>query len=324
MPYLTIDDFVEAYAKMRQRGLPFLASKLSWNARERTRSAFDEVSLEAANWWIIPAVRRRWNRLITGNPDLEYEPYFAEKYLTGQTGLRMLSLGSGICSHELKLAQSQHFKEITCVDIAGRLLGEAAQKAAQLGLDNMVFREADLYRTDFPSQAYDVVFFHASLHHFAEIEQMLTQKVQPALRPGGLIVINEYVGPNRLQYPGHQIAAINEALQLIPLKYRLRFKTGAVKRKVQGPGLWRMILADPSECVDSEAILPALHRYFKALEEKPYGGNLLMLALKDIAHHFVQPDAEAQRALDDLFEAEDRYLQQHPSDFIFGVYQHLG
>ena len=324
MPYLTVDDFVEAYAKLRQRGLPFLASKLSWDARERTRSAFDDVTLEAANWWAVPEVRRRWNRLITGKPDLEYEPYFMEKYLSGQTGLRLLSLGSGICSHEIKLAQSKHFAEATCVDIAGNLLRDAARKAAQLGLDNMVFREADLYRTDFESESYDVVFFHASLHHFAEVEQMLIHKVRPVLRPGGLIVINEYVGPNRLQYPKYQIAAINEALQLLPKRYRLRFKTRAVKQKVQGPGLWRMILADPSECVDSESILPALHRHFRTLEEKPYGGNLLMLTLKDIAHHFVQPDGQALKVLHDLFAAEDRYLQQHPSDFTFGVYQHPG
>ncbi|MEQ8705851.1 MAG: methyltransferase domain-containing protein [Phaeodactylibacter sp.] len=321
MPYLTTDDFSEAYSKLRQRGLSFLASKFSWAAQARTRSAFDDVGLQAANWWIIPAVRQRWNQLITGDPDLPYEPYFMQQHLDGKTGLRLLSLGSGICSHELTFAQSPHFDRVVCVDIAGNLLKAAQAKAAQLGLQNMAFMEADLYQMDWPEGHYDVVLFHASLHHFEAVESLIRDKIKPVLRNGGLLLINEYVGPNRLQFPPVQIQAINEALRLIPAAYRRRFKTNVLKQRVSGPGLWRMILADPSECVDSAAIIPALHRHFEVLQERSYGGNLLMLALKDIAHHFVDPEPEARAALQRLFTSEDAYLQNHDSDFIYGVYR---
>lgn len=314
MPYITTDDFSEAYSKLRQRGLAFLASKFSWAAKDRTRSAFDDVGLQAANWWIVPAVRQRWNRLITGLPALPYEPYFMQQHLSGKIGLRMLSIGSGICSHEMVFAQSPHFSQVVCVDIAGNLLRAAADKARGLGLANMEFREADLYAMDWPAEAYDVVLFHASLHHFKAVEDLLQTKVKPTLKPGGLVLINEYAGPNRLQYPKAQIQAINEALQLIPEPYRRRFKTS-------GPGLWRMILADPSECVDSESIIPALHRHFEVVEERPYGGNLLMLALKDIAHHFVDTNPKSDRVLQRLFAMEDAYLENHKSDFIYGVYR---
>lgn len=321
MPYITTDDFSEAYSKLRQRGLAFLASKFSWAARDRTRSAFDDLGLQAANWWIVPAVRRRWNSLITGQPELPYEPYFMQQHLNGKTGLRMLSIGSGICSHEMVFAQSPHFSQVVCVDIAGNLLKAAAAKARELGLANMEFREEDLYKMDWPEETYDVVFFHASLHHFEAVEDLLQTKVQTTLKQGGLVLINEYAGPNRLQYPKAQIRAINEALQLIPGAYRHRFKTDILKRRVSGPGLWRMILADPSECVDSESIIPALHRHFEVVEERPYGGNLLMLALKDIAHHFIDTHPESERVLERLFAAEDAYLENHESDFIYGVYR---
>jgi hypothetical protein len=82
-----------------------------------------------------------------------------------------------------------------------------------------------------------------------------------------------------------------------------------------------MILADPSECVDSESIIPALHRHFEVVEERPYGGNLLMLALKDIAHHFVDTNPKSDRVLQRLFAMEDAYLENHKSDFIYGVYR---
>jgi hypothetical protein len=83
-----------------------------------------------------------------------------------------------------------------------------------------------------------------------------------------------------------------------------------------------MIVADPSECVDSESILPALRANFELMEEKPYGGNLLMSILKDIAHHFTDDEDQiAQDTLQQLFDLEDLYLQKHPSDFVFGIYQ---
>ena len=321
MRYITTDDFAEAYSKLRQRGVSFLASKFTWAAQDRTRSAFDDVTLEAANWWIIPAVRQRWNRLITGDPEKIYEAHFMEKHLSGRSDLRMLSLGAGISSHELVFAQSTHFSKVVCVDIASNLLAAAEAKAKGLGLQNMEFRAEDLYAMDWPDEHYDVVLFHAALHHFEDVEGLLKTKIKPTLKRGGVVLINEYVGPNRLQFPKGQIEAINKALQLIPHSFRRRFKTNVIKHKVSGPGLWRMILADPSECVDAASIIPALHHHFTILEERPYGGNLLMLALKDIAHHFVHPEPEAAEALEALFEAEDVYIQNHQSDFLYGVYE---
>lgn len=83
-----------------------------------------------------------------------------------------------------------------------------------------------------------------------------------------------------------------------------------------------MLLVDPSEAVDSEAIIPSLHEHFKVIEEKKVGWNLLMILLKDIAHNFISDDKEVQSILHTLFEAEDRFIEETgTSDAIFGVYQ---
>ena len=71
----------------------------------------------------------------------------------------------------------------------------------------------------------------------------------------------------------------------------------------------------------SEHILPAIHRHFEVVEEKGYGGNLLMPVLKDISQHFVQPDEGQQKILNRLFAYEDAYLKNNPSDFVFGIYK---
>jgi len=46
-----------------------------------------------------------------------------------------------------------------------------------------------------------------------------------------------------------------------------------------------------------------------------------MHVLKDISHHFLDMDSERKYILNSLFDFEDEYLQNQPSDFVFGIYQ---
>jgi hypothetical protein len=153
------------------------------------------------------------------------------------------------------------------------------------------------------------------------IPELFQQKLIPLLAKEGRVMISEFVGPDRMQFPKIQIENINKALKLIPEKYRTKLNTSIVKNKHSGPGLVRMILADPSECVDSSSILPAIYQYFDVEVEKPFGGSILANVLKDIAHHFVDLDVEKTKILRQLFEFEDVYLKNNPSDFVFGVYK---
>lgn len=324
MRYITSDDFSETYSKLKQRGAAFLLSKLSFSKSKRTISAFNEWDIEGSNWWMIPAVQERWNFLITGSNNYSYEQYLADTYLTGVETGNLLSIGSGSCSHEIELAKLCKNWQFHCTDMAGNLLKEAKIISDGYGIRNMHFYEVDVTRQHLPDPLFDIVFFHSSLHHINQVHQFLSSRVLPLLKEGGLVIINEYTGPNRLQYPVHQLKAINELLKKIPAAKRVRYKRNAIKNKVTGPGLWRMMIADPSECVDAASILPALHQLMIPVEEKATGGNLLMLLLKDIAHHFTDDTVETKRLLDKLFLAEDEYLKNHPSDFMFGVYKKMG
>ena len=173
----------------------------------------------------------------------------------------------------------------------------------------------------FPELQYNAVLFHSSLHHFKDIENLLGTLVKRTLKPKGKIIINEYVGPNRLQYSRSQIKAINQALQLIDIEYRKIYCTDIYKRKYWAPGLLRMLISDPSECVESENILPVLHKYYWPIEEKPLGGNILMNVLKDISHHFLEWTPEKKKILDALIDFEEEYLLSEASHFLFGVYE---
>ncbi len=322
MPLITTDDIIDVYQKLAQRGLGFVTSKLNPNSKSRTLSAFNNTAFTSSNWWIIQKIRERWNHKITGDTSVDYEKYTLAKYFSDTKNLKMLSIGSGTCSHEMKFATHAAFDHVICVDIAGNLLKIAEEKAREKEIEGMDFIEKDVYKLDYPENSFDVILFHSSLHHLRDIEQYLTLYIKKWLKPNGYILINEYVGPNRLQFNREQLNKINEGLQSIPERLRKRFKTGMIKRSYSGSGRLRMMLADPTECVESEQILPTLHTHFQIVEERPFGGNLLMNMLKDIAHHFTNnKDKEAQDLLNQLFKMEDDFLLTHKSDFIFGIYK---
>jgi ubiquinone/menaquinone biosynthesis C-methylase UbiE len=318
---ITIDDILDVFLKGKQRGINFIASKFTFNKRKRTESAFNKSAEFSSNWWIIPHVRERWNSLITGNHLLDYKEYLIQGILKERTELKLLSLGSGSCGNEIELAKYKSFKTITCVDISEYRLSEAKRLAKQEGLNNLKFVCSDINKYLFQKKSFDIIFFNSSLHHFNNVETLISQKILSSLTDTGILIINEYVGPDRLQFPKNQIREINNAIRIIPKRYRKRYKSTLNKNFFFGYGIIRMIIADPSECIDSSSILPSIHKYFNPIIEKPYGGNILMNVLKDISHNFIHLNDEKKEILNRLFNFEDEYLKTHSSDFIFGIYK---
>ncbi|MCL1822041.1 MAG: class I SAM-dependent methyltransferase [Prolixibacteraceae bacterium] len=321
MKLIATDDFVETWCKIKQRGLKFILSKFTADLQGRTKSAFDTYRGNASDWWDVPQVRKRWNRMVTGNPNILIDDYVVSRYFSGFQNIKLLSPGSGDCSHEIFLAQHSFFEEITCIDIAENLLEKARMKSEELKLSNLRFICDDVYKCKLPQEYFDVIWFNASLHHFRNQEHFVACRLKPLLRENGLLIINEYVGPNRLQFSRKQINAINVAISKIDREYRIRNGSTLVKNHYSGSGLLRMYLADPSECVDSGSIISVIRRNFQIVEEKPFGGNILMAALKDIAHHFMETNPRKLEILDDLFRLEDEFLKDNPSDYMIGVYR---
>jgi hypothetical protein len=83
-----------------------------------------------------------------------------------------------------------------------------------------------------------------------------------------------------------------------------------------------MKMIDPSEAIDSASIVPALHRNFSVVEEQEVGWNITQLLLKDIAHNFLNNNAETKKWLKYIFEREDEFLEgKSISNGLFGVYR---
>ncbi|HNZ69187.1 MAG TPA: methyltransferase domain-containing protein [Prolixibacteraceae bacterium] len=319
--YISIGDFIDLYYKVKQKGYNELLSKFHLSNKGRTLSKWNTIS-SSSDFWIIPEIRCRWNEKCTGNPNIEYEDYVVSKYFSKSKGLKMLSVGCGTGARERKFAKYPNFNLIEGVDMSEKQIDEARNHASDLKLNNIKYIVGDFTTHIFEHSTYDVILFNSSLHHFKDIHNILQTKVLPLLKDGGYLLIFEYVGPKRLQWTKQQLEFANKLLTDLPLKYKIRFNSKSIKRRIYRPGLFRMLLVDPSEAIDSDSIIPSIHNHFKIIEERKIGWDISHLLFKDIAHNFLNNDKETQMLLSYLFDKEDEYLSMTGgSDAVFGVYQ---
>src|SRR6185295_1047375 len=71
----------------------------------------------------------------------------------------------------------------------------------------------------FPAGRYDLVLAAAVFHHVERLERLF-ESLAGTLRPGGRLLMYDYVGPSRFQWRDEQIAACNAWLARMPARYR--------------------------------------------------------------------------------------------------------
>lgn len=319
--YISWGDLIDLYHKVREKGLLTLKEKLSFSANKRSKSKWNN-EISSSHFWDIPAVLKRWNEKISGDANTDYETYFTEKYLSSKKKLHLLSIGCGNGNRERRFASFPNFESIEGIDFASHQIAEAKEIAQSEKLNHLIYHTGDFLDFSLQRKSYDIILFNSSLHHFKNIETLLTNRVIPLLKQDAFLVIFEYVGPDRLQWKKEQLKVANQVLKNIPTSYRKRYKSNSIKNKIYRPGLLRMYLNDPSEAPASSSILNAIHQHFQIVEEKKVGWDITHLVFKDIAHHFFGDDPKTKELLAYVFQKEDEFLETAGgSDSIFGIYQ---
>jgi 2-polyprenyl-3-methyl-5-hydroxy-6-metoxy-1,4-benzoquinol methylase len=303
---ITPSDFTILYRKLLSGDLVQRLRKLSVSNASRTRGRWENIKVPLRNWWQVPAIADYIHLRSSGDKDVAFSEWTANNYLRDGKRRRAISLGCGFGLREIAWAKSGVFESILGVDLTPNLIASAQESAMKEGVSHIASFVAGDVSDVLQGEKYDVIIFEHSLHHFAGIPALL-DRVAASLNPDGILYVDEYVGPCRLQYTKKQLAFANAALQLIPKEFRVDYSGKWTKNKVVSPGPFMMYLSDPSEAVESDRIMPELRKRFDFIVEKKTGGTIFPLVVQDIACHFVE-NPKAIDALSRILELESSLI----------------
>ena len=320
-------DIYRVIEKLRQGEINKIINRLiPARLKDKVKKAWEYEDTPPKNWWNIPAVEKRLNSLVTGNLNKTFYEYTAEKFLNNAQNLIGLSICCGTGHAEIEWIKTNAFHRIDGVDLSPSRIEFAIEQAKSLRLESKInYYVDDILNFEIINNKYDVIFAEGALHHLTPMDSII-KKLKDNLKPGGLLILNDFVGPTRFQWTKKQLKYVNELLQEVPHKYRKRWKSNTIKSKHYRPSKLSMILSDPSEAVESSQIIKTLDKYFELVEIKNLGGTLLQLFFNDIAHNFLNDNEETQRWLEFIFAWEDELMakKEIESDFVFAVYRKKG
>jgi SAM-dependent methyltransferase len=210
-----------------------------------------------------PQIREYINQSISGLPDAWPMDWFIQ-WLRGRRFARALSVGCGTGPLERDLIRRGLCSQVDAFDGSPQSIEIAKNLAASEGVgDRIHYFVGDFNEPRLPRRDYDIVFFHQSAHHVAKLEKLFSRLLR-AMKPDGLVYLDEYVGPSRFDWDDQLVAPHREFFDRIAPKSRLFER---LPLPIQPD--------DPSEAVRSNEIVPQLQRGFRILERRDYGGTLL-------------------------------------------------
>lgn len=247
---------------------------------------------------------------ISGNKDNNWFIWVKDNFFSKPIK-RALSLGCGDGCLERHGAYINVFKECDAFDISPEAIDIAKRKAEELGISERInYDVRNIDNIKLKRQYYDVVFCAMSLHHFENLEHVLSE-IEDSLKADGLFIINEYVGPNRFQWTDKQLEIANNIFSLLADKYRFDPTTNNIKHSVQRVPIDHMLATDPSEAVRSAEIIPLIEKRFEILKRIDYGGTLINPVLDNIIVNFDENKPEDMSILKLIFYIEKLLIQEN-------------
>lgn len=283
---------------------------LSLIKRIKPRKSSSELNPVKKKWDDAHSKKNYKMRFAMSHPQVE--EYIQTNYLDGGQPLSILKpyaklpvdnaleLACGRGDFSIRLVREGIAKNVDAYDISETAVDDARKNALSAGIESLKFHAADVNKIELEEDKYDLVCFRQSLHHIEELEHVFEQ-ISKTLKKDGLLFVNDYVGPSRMQWTDRQMAIMNDILEVLPKSYRKLLSgdmgyRGEYKQQVHRTPVEIYLRVDPSEGVRSAEILPVAKQYFKIIDERPLAGTIHYELLRGIIHNF-EVDSEKDMAL---------------------------
>ncbi len=238
---------------------------------KRVGANWDQAPQRNRNWWTYPALNSYMNRQISS----EHETGVIGA-LRAAIGNRMLeqgvSVGCGTAIKERALLHAGLVGHFDLYEVSEARAREARAKADQEGLsDRAKVVLANAFK-ETPIEAYDLVYWDHALHHMFDVALALNWSVR-ALRPGGILLVNDYIGPSRLQWSRSEVARAREFVARNAARLGVRpaeIKPGTILKRL------RLMWRDPSEAPQSD-LIPSAYEAATGEPIRRLGGAMIHL-----------------------------------------------
>lgn len=277
--------------------------------------------LKSVAWAEHSLTARHINKMVSGDPSVDWIDWAAHGFLEDRGGVG-LSLGCGTGYVERHVIERRLASRMEGIDISADAVAGARRAAGHMPIS---YRCEDLNSLVLEEGAYDFVLSAAALHHVTDLEGCLCQ-VRRSLKPGGVLIMHEYVGPVRFQWTGAQLGIANRVYAALPDRYRANHLTGLAHDAIMRRPLGDMIKADPSEAVRSNEIIGIAESLFEPVSSRPIGGALLHPLLEGIIGNFKEDEPLDDTMLKMIIDLDAQALRtgELDSDFVVWVGRKTG
>ena len=230
-------------------------------------------------WNDLPQVVAYMSENFTGDPAKWWLDDFRNRFCPEPLGHALvLNCGNGWVERDL--IDKGIVGMVTAFDYSWDLLRAASRDRGSRAIR---YVRADANNIHFAPDRFDVVFNVAALHHVQYLDR-LCRGLCGSLKPPGVLVSFDYIGPHRNQYSRAHWRRI--------VRVNCRLPAAVRKEPLRKAHLPTMLHTDPTEAIHSELILSTMARYFDVFERHDTAGGI---AYELLTHnpkvHGLGPDA---------------------------------
>lgn len=270
-------------------------------------------------FWQSPVVRAEINRRISGDPTLSPEAYFAREHGSSLPAPEALTLRAGDAKLELALIEQGSCQRIIGLDPDAARAESANGNVPEARREQIHFQQGEPSHWQ-PQAPLGAVLARSVLHRQEDLEGLLDH-VRQMLLPGGLLFVDEFIGPARFQWTETQLEVVNRLLGALPdeLLVDLGAADGRRKRVVGRPDPAAHAVSNPHDAVHSDRIVECLDERFERVEVSFYGGAVYHQLFSRIMGNFAPHPALVRVVMEVDGLLTD--MEVLTSDYLWGVWR---
>lgn len=249
------------------------------------------------------------SKRITGDEEVTPLLMIANQYLV-PAAKSMLALGPDMdiaCEFLLRDGFVDRLVAVSSSPAATKKIKKREKKSSQS--DRIEIVDTDFLQKDPLQRKFDVIYAPAAISFFESAEKMLIFFHQ-RLKPSGILILDEYVGPKDQEYEPAVLDALNSINQC--LEPRLRHDVLQVGLRDEIAPASKSIRKNKTSTTNnkSEEILRFTYQYFDIDFRQDYGGTLMRALFSGILPNFNFDDDRDKTVANLIIHLEDSLFQR--------------